>query len=85
MIIPLQNHGSGRFQYRDADGHIKTVGVNESVLFEGNDVFHRASSNYVGERSVVSIQYVSVGGGMSAWWQKLNRWIKDRAFLKYQL
>lgn len=85
LIIPVQNHGTGRFQYRDGHGHIKTVGAMDSVLFEGSDVFHRGSPNDKGERIVISLQFVSVGGGVSAWWQTWNRWIKDRAFLTYQL
>lgn len=83
VLIPITNHSTcTEFQFKTDKNEIKTINLtdNNSVCFEGNYLYHRASKLCKNERRVVlSCQYVTDNN--IGFFNNLRMKIKDVAYI----
>lgn len=83
VLIPITNHSTcTEFQFKTDKNEIKTIKLtdNNSICFEGNYLYHRASKLCKNERRIVlSCQYVTDNN--IGFFNSLRMKIKDVAYI----
>ena len=83
VLIPITNHSTcTEFQFKTDKNEIKTIKLtdNNSICFEGNYLYHRASKLCKNERRIVlSCQYVTDNN--IGFFNNLRMKIKDVAYI----